>query len=142
MKVKRMKEKEKKHSKKVIMLVIVLLLLAIIGTAGYFIYNSLNNSKAENPLLEDKDALGMKLKNITIEEREGIYVFKAQVENTLKEKFEKQSVQIIFRDETDKKAVKYQYVIEDLERGEMQDIEIQTSEPLNEFYTFEIKRVV
>ena len=142
MKAKRMKEKEKKHSKKIIMLVIILLLLAIIGTAGYFIYNNLNNGKVEDPLLEDKDALGMKLKNITIEEQEGIYIFKAQVENTLQEKFEKQSVQIIFRDETNQKVVKYQYVIEDLEKGETQDIEIQTSEPLNEFYTFEIKKVV
>lgn len=152
MKAKRMKEKDSKkkkdrknnnHRKAIIILVIILLLIAILGTAGFFIYKNLdNNENEEIGLLDNRKVFGMELKNISIEEEDGVYVFKAQVENTLKEKFEKQPVQIIFRDEKSQKIIKYQYMIEDLEKGETQNIEIKTSEPLNEFYTFEIKKVV
>ena len=141
-----MKEKEKKNkfnSKKILKILFILLLIIVISIAGYYIYqNIISNTQEKNLLLEDKDVFGMLLKNIEIEEKNGLYNFKAQVENTLKEKFEKQAVQIIFRDERDQKVVKYQYIIEDLEQGETQDIEIITSEPLNEFYTFEVKKII
>lgn len=146
MKARRMKEKEKKNkfnSKKILKILFILLLIIVISIAGYYIYqNIISNTQEKNLLLEDKDVFGMLLKNIEIEEKNGLYNFKAQVENTLKEKFEKQAVQIIFRDERDQKVVKYQYIIEDLEQGETQDIEIITSEPLNEFYTFEVKKII
>ena len=150
MKAKRMKEKVKKNKKegkkfgkKLIIVLIIILLLIVVGISGYFIYNNFDNkNNEEQGLLSDKDVFGMKLKNISIEEEDGVYVFRAQVENTLKKKFEKQPVQIIFRDEKNQKIIKYQYTILDLEKGETQNIEIKTSEPLNEFYTFEIKKVV
>ena len=150
MKAKRMKEKVKKNKKegkkfgkKLIIVLIIILLLIVVGISGYFIYKNLdNNENEEIGLLDNRKVFGMELKNISIEEQDGVYVFKAQVENTLKEKFEKQPVQIIFRDEKSQKIIKYQYMIEDLEKGETQNIEIKTSEPLNEFYTFEIKKVV
>ena len=146
MKARRMKEKEKKNkfnSKKILKILFILLLIIVISIAGYYIYqNIISNTQEKNLLLEDKDVFGMLLKNIEIEEKNGLYNFQAQVENTLKEKFEKQAVQIIFRDERDQKVVKYQYIIEDLEQGETQDIEIITSEPLNEFYTFEVKKII
>lgn len=144
MKARRMKEKKNKfNSKKILKILFILLLIIVISIAGYYIYqNIISNTQEKNLLLEDKDVFGMLLKNIEIEEKNGLYNFKAQVENTLKEKFEKQAVQIIFRDERDQKVVKYQYIIEDLEQGETQDIEIITSEPLNEFYTFEVKKII
>lgn len=144
MKAKRMKKKEKKNKikfGKILKIVVILLLFTIIGVSGYFIFQNYNNSKEENLLLADKDVFGMKLRNIKIEQEGEIYIFRAEVKNTLNEKFEKQPVQIVFKDEGSQKILKYQYVILNLEKGETQEIEIKTSEPLDEFYTFEIKKV-
>ena len=139
-----MKKKEKKNNikfGKILKIVVILLLFTIIGVSGYFIFQNYNNSKEENLLLADKDVFGMKLRNIKIEQEGEIYIFRAEVKNTLNEKFEKQPVQIVFKDEGSQKILKYQYVILNLEKGETQEIEIKTSEPLDEFYTFEIKKV-
>lgn len=142
-KARRMLKKEKKGSKKIIMtIIVVIILLLIIGAVIFFMHKNFNKPEEKTDLLEDKEVFGMELKNITIEKQGEVYVFKAQIENTLNEKFEKQPVQIIFSDEKNQKVLKYQYVILDLEKGETQNIEIKTSEPLNEFYTFEIKKVV
>lgn len=142
-KARRMLKKEKKGSKKIIMtIIVVIILLLIIGAVIFFMNKNFNKPEEKTDLLENKEVFGMELKNITIEKQGEVYVFKAQIENTLNEKFEKQPVQIIFSDEKNQKVLKYQYVILDLEKGETQNIEIKTSEPLNEFYTFEIKKVV
>ena len=103
----------------------------------FFIYK--NSNKVEDPLLGEKDVFGMELKNIRIEKQNGIYIFTAQLKNTLNEKFESKPVQIIFRDEKNQKIIKYKYTINDLEKGEIQDIKIKTSEPIDEFYTFYIE---
>lgn len=141
-KAKRMLKKEKKGSKKIIMVIMIIILLLIIGAVIFLMNKNFNKPEEKTDLLENKEVFGMELKNITIEKQGEVYVFKAQIENTLNEKFEKQPVQIIFSDEKNQKVLKYQYVILDLEKGETQNIEIKTSEPLNEFYTFEIKKVV
>ena len=142
-KARRMLKKEKKGSKKIIMtIIVVIILLLIIGAVIFLMNKNFNKPEEKTDLLENKEVFGMELKNITIEKQGEVYVFKAQIENTLNEKFEKQPVQIIFSDEKNQKVLKYQYVILDLEKGETQNIEIKTSEPLNEFYTFEIKKVV
>lgn len=144
MKAKRMKQKVSKSKiknkrnikiNKVILLFIVL--VAIIGAVVFFIYK--NSNKVEDPLLGEKDVFGMELKNISIEKQNGIYIFTAQLKNTLNEKFESKPVQIIFRDEKNQKIIKYKYTINDLEKGEIQDIKIKTSEPIDEFYTFYIE---
>ena len=144
MKAKRMKQKVSKSKiknkrnikiNKVILLFIVL--VAIVGAVVFFIYK--NSNKVEDPLLGEKDIFGMELKNISIEKQNGIYIFTAQLKNTLNEKFESKPVQIIFRDEKNQKIIKYKYTINDLEKGEIQDIKIKTSEPIDEFYTFYIE---
>ncbi len=144
MKAKRMKQKVSKSKiknkrnikiNKVILLFIVL--VAIVGAVVFFIYK--NSNKVEDPLLGEKDVFGMELKNIRIEKQNGIYIFTAQLKNTLNEKFESKPVQIIFRDEKNQKIIKYKYTINDLEKGEIQDIKIKTSEPIDEFYTFYIE---
>ena len=144
MKAKRMKQKVSKSKiknkrnikiNKVILLFIVL--VAIVGAVVFLIYK--NSNKVEDPLLGEKDVFGMELKNISIEKQNGIYIFTAQLKNTLNEKFESKPVQIIFRDEKKKKIIKYKYTINDLEKGETQDIKIKTSEPIDEFYTFYIE---
>lgn len=144
MKAKRMKQKVSKSKiknkrnikiNKVILLFIVL--VAIVGAVVFFIYK--NSNKVEDPLLGEKDVFGMELKNIRIEKQNGIYIFTAQLKNTLNEKFESKPVQIIFRDEKNQKIIKYKYTINDLEKGETQDIKIKTSEPIDEFYTFYIE---
>lgn len=144
MKAKRMKQKVSKSKiknkrnikiNKVILLFIVL--VAIVGAVVFFIYK--NSNKVEDPLLGEKDVFGMELKNISIEKQNGIYIFTAQLKNTLNEKFESKPVQIIFRDEKNQKIIKYKYTINDLEKGETQDIKIKTSEPIDEFYTFYIE---
>ncbi len=144
MKAKRMKQKVSKSKiknkrnikiNKVILLFIVL--VAIVGAVVFFIYK--NSNKVEDPLLGEKDIFGMELKNISIEKQNGIYIFTAQLKNTLNEKFESKPVQIIFRDEKNQKIIKYKYTINDLEKGETQDIKIKTSEPIDEFYTFYIE---
>lgn len=144
MKAKRMKQKVSKSKiknkrnikiNKVILLFIVL--VAIVGAVVFFIYK--NSNKVEDPLLGEKDVFGMELKNISIEKQNGIYIFTAQLKNTLNEKFESKPVQIIFRDEKNQKIIKYKYTINDLEKGEIQDIKIKTSEPIDEFYTFYIE---
>lgn len=154
MKAKRMKQKESKSQsknnrkankniepKKIVkikkVIVAFLLLIFIICIGFFFIYNNSNNE--EDPLLSEKDVFGMELKNISIEEQNGVYVFKAQLKNTLNEKFESKPVQIIFRDEKNQKVIKYQYTINNLEKGQTQDIQIKTSEPINEFYTFDVE---
>lgn len=144
MKAKRMKQKVSKSKiknkrnikiNKVILFFIVL--VAIVGAVVFFIYK--NSNKVEDPLLGEKDVFGMELKNISIEKQNGIYIFTAQLKNTLNEKFESKPVQIIFRDEKNQKIIKYKYTINDLEKGEIQDIKIKTSEPIDEFYTFYIE---
>lgn len=144
MKAKRMKQKVSKSKiknkrnikiNKVILLFIVL--VAIVGAVVFFIYK--NSNKVEDLLLGEKDVFGMELKNISIEKQNGIYIFTAQLKNTLNEKFESKPVQIIFRDEKNQKIIKYKYTINDLEKGEIQDIKIKTSEPIDEFYTFYIE---
>lgn len=144
MKAKRMKQKVSKSKiknkrnikiNKVILLFIVL--VAIVGAVVFFIYK--NSNKVEDPLLGEKDVFGMELKNISIEKQNGIFIFTAQLKNTLNEKFESKPVQIIFRDEKNQKIIKYKYTINDLEKGETQDIKIKTSEPIDEFYTFYIE---
>lgn len=144
MKAKRMKQKVSKSKiknkrnikiNKVILLFIVL--VAIVGAVVFLIYK--NSNKVEDPLLGEKDVFGMELKNISIEKQNGIYIFTAQLKNTLNEKFESKPVQIIFRDEKNQKIIKYKYTINDLEKGETQDIKIKTSEPIDEFYTFYIE---
>lgn len=144
MKAKRMKQKVSKSKiknkrnikiNKVILFFIVL--VAIVGAVVFFMYKSSN--KEEDPLLGEKDVFGMELKNISIEKQNGIYIFTAQLKNTLNEKFESKPVQIIFRDEKNQKIIKYKYTINDLEKGEIQDIKIKTSEPIDEFYTFYIE---
>ena len=144
MKAKRMKQKVSKSKiknkrnikiNKVILLFIVL--VAIVGAVVFFIYK--NSNKVEDPLLGEKDVFGMELKNIRIEKQNGIYIFTAQLKNTLNEKIESKPVQIIFRDEKNQKIIKYKYTINDLEKGETQDIKIKTSEPIDEFYTFYIE---
>lgn len=125
---------------KIFKVILALLVIAIIIIGAFVIYNNLNE-KSTDPLLGDKDVFGMKLTNISIEYQNGVYILNALLKNTLKEKFESKPVQIVFRDEANQKIVKYQYTIKDLEKGETQDIQIKTSEPINEFYTFDVKGV-
>lgn len=158
MKAKRMKQKENKSkinrkvnrnigtdrtiktkntikSKKIVLFFLVLII--IIGIIGFLVYNNFNKEESD-PLLGDKYVFGMELTNISIENQSGVYVFKAQLKNTLKEKFESKPVQIVFRDESNQGIIKYQYTIDNLEKGQIQDIQIKTSKPLNEFYTFDV----
>lgn len=151
MKAKRMKQKESKSkirnknnrevnknnkAKKVVLALLVFII--ILGIVFLIVYNN-SRKKEEDTLLSEKDVFGMELKNISIEEQNGVYVFKAQLKNTLNEKFESKPVQIIFRDEKNQKVIKYQYTINNLEKGQTQDIQIKTSEPINEFYTFDVE---
>lgn len=151
MKAKRMKQKGSKSkirnknnrevnknnkAKKVVLALLVFII--ILGIVFLIVYNN-SRKKEEDTLLSEKDVFGMELKNISIEEQNGVYIFKAQLKNTLNEKFESRPVQIIFRDEKNQKVIKYQYTINDLEKGQTQDIQIKTAEPINDFYTFYVE---
>lgn len=131
------RSKAKRRILKVFAIIIIIVIL--IAIPGFIMMNFENNHN-ENPdtLLDDKEVLGMVIKDIKIEDMDGLKVFKAIVENTSNKKFEQKEVQIVFRDEKSQKINKYPYVILDLEKGETQEIIIKTSEPLDEFYNFDI----
>ena len=119
--------------------IIILCLIAI-----YFLVTNFFNKQEETEtgILEEKEVLGMELKDIKIEENGGVYTWKAILINTSGEKFNNKRVQLIFKSEEGNKIYKYPYKITDLEKGETQEIEIKTSEPLDKFVEFDIKGVV
>ena len=120
---------EKKTYKKFIKNICISFMIILSLIAIYFLVTNFLNKKEETEagILEEKD---------------GVYTWKAILTNTSGEKFNNKRVQLIFKSEEGNKIYKYPYKITDLEKGETQEIEIKTSEPLDEFAEFDIKGVV
>ena len=135
---------EKKTSKKLLKNIFILFIIILCLIAIYFLVTNFFNKQEETEtgILEEKEVLGMELKDIKIEENGGVYTWKAILINTSGEKFNNKRVQLIFKSEEGNKIYKYPYKITDLEKGETQEIEIKTSEPLDKFVEFDIKGVV
>ena len=135
---------EKKTYKKFIKNICISFMIILSLIAIYFLVTNFLNKKEETEagILEEKEVLGMELKDIKIEEKDGVYKWKAILTNTSGEKFNNKRVQLIFKSEEGNKIYKYPYKITDLEKGETQEIEIKTSEPLDEFAEFDIKGIV
>ena len=135
---------EKKTSKKLLKNIFILFIIILCLIAIYFLVTNFFNKQEETEtgILEEKEVLGMELKDIKIEENGGVYTWKAILTNTSGEKFNNKRVQLIFKSEEGNKIYKYPYKITDLEKGETQEIEIKTSEPLDKFVEFDIKGVV
>ncbi len=135
---------EKKTSKKFVKNIFISFIIILGLIAIYFLVTNFLNKQEETEtgILEEKEVLGMELKDIKIEENGGVYTWKAFLTNTSGEKFNNKRVQLIFKSEEGNKVYKYPYKITDLEKGETQEIEIKTSEPLDKFVEFDIKGVV
>lgn len=135
---------EKKTSKKFVKNIFISFIIILGLIAIYFLITNFLNKQEETEtgILEEKEVLGMELKDIKIEENGGVYTWKAILTNTSGEKFNNKRVQLIFKSEEGNKVYKYPYKITDLEKGETQEIEIKTSEPLDKFVEFDIKGVV
>ena len=135
---------EKKTSKKFVKNIFISFIIILGLIAIYFLVTNFLNKQEETEtgILEEKEVLGMELKDIKIEENGGVYTWKAILTNTSGEKFNNKRVQLIFKSEEGNKVYKYPYKITDLEKGEIQEIEIKTSEPLDKFVEFDIKGVV
>lgn len=138
------KQGEKKTYKKLAKSIFISFMIILGLIAIYFLVTNFFNKQEETEtgILEEKEVLGMELKDIKIEENGGVYTWKAILTNTSGEKFNNKRVQLIFKSEEGNKVYKYPYKITDLEKGETQEIEIKTSEPLDKFVEFDIKGVV
>lgn len=128
-------------TKRIIIVSVIVIILSILVFSLYWYYRNKNIDDVDvsKEFLEDKEVSDMKIEDVYIEEDEGIYTFKAKVVNVSNKKIENEKVQIIFKNETEKKIYKYPYVILNIEKKQSQEIEIKTSENLKEFNTFDIK---
>ena len=128
-------------TKRIIIVSVIVIILSILVFSLYWYYRNKNIDDVDvsKEFLEDKEVSDMKIEDVYIEEDEGIYTFKAKLVNVSNKKIENEKVQIIFKNETEKKIYKYPYVILNIEKKQSQEIEIKTSENLKEFNTFDIK---
>lgn len=136
------KRKSSKYIKTVLSIMCILLIIIIVFSL--LIKHRRNENSNENKfgdlgLLKEKVVFDMKIKDVSIEQKEGIYTFKAKVINTSNKDFQKEKVYIIFKSEEEKQIIKYPYVILDLKKNQTQDIEINTSEDLTKYDTFDVK---
>ena len=104
-------------TKRIIIVSVIVIILSILVFSLYWYYRNKNIDDVDvsKEFLEDKEVSDMKIEDVYIEEDEGIYTFKAKVVNVSNKKIENEKVQIIFKNETEKKIYKYPYVILNIE---------------------------
>lgn len=154
MKGKRIKIKEKFKNKNT-KIIIIVITVTVVLVGGYYIWA--NNQKiidavtikkiedikiTENMSEEfkkEKEFEGMKIKNISMERKDGITSFSASIANNTDKKFEGKEVKIVFQNEDLTQISILKTKMDSIEKGNMGKIQISTSVDLINAYNFKIE---